>query len=81
MHSPMGIHDVGVNNMSSEARKINFSTFSDTIQMIHSIPMSIINLRVFLLVLTGTTLRSKRSHQFFLNLQISHMLLCIVIII
>ena len=81
MHSPMGIHDVSVENMSSDARKQNFSCISDNIQIVQSIITSIVNLLVFLLILTQPKLRSKRSHQVFINLVTSHICLSIVIVI
>lgn len=62
-------------------KNTNFYSTSDATQTIQSIITFIVNFILFILILAQPKLQGKRSHQFFLNLQITHILLSIVIII
>jgi len=76
IHSPMEIL-----NISSSVKKVNLAGIPETVQMLQCIITFLLNFVVFLLILSQEKLRGKVAHQLFLNLQMSHMLLCTVIII
>lgn len=80
MHFPLAVHDVRMNHINNTKVKMNFASKWDIVQLAEGIIILLLNTFLFCLILSSQHLRSKIPMQFFLNLQLVHILISVLVI-